>query len=166
MKCIWLTGLPCSGKTTIANGIKNFIGDNVQLLDGDIIRNTPLARNVGFTLEERKLHIERMGYLAKMFVDHDIYTICSFVSPLRETRGKVRKMFNPNSFKEIYVKASKEICIERDVKGMWAKALKGEIKNWTGLDSIYEEPLKPELIIDTEKMSIEESVRKIIWILK
>lgn len=153
-KAIWLTGLPCSGKTTIAYELKKHFPKS-QLLDGDLIRGTPLANTVGFSKEDREQHILRMGHLAKMFVDQGITAICSFVSPDRKVRNQVRKMFDPNEFFEVYLSTSKVECEIRDVKGMYLKARSGLIKNFTGVNAEYEPPNKKDAItLDTAPSDI------------
>ena len=154
-KCIWLTGLPCSGKTTLSNAIKDHY-PRVQILDGDEIRSTPMAAGLGFSPEARKAHIMRMGHLAKMFVDQGITTICSFVSPHRETRNQLREMFDKGDFIEVYLSTPVAVCSDRDVKGMYAKAYAGEIKNFTGVQAEFEAPDAPELTLDTSALSIEK----------
>lgn len=136
-KCIWLTGLPCSGKTTIAKELLNHI-DAVHL-DGDVIRDTFLGTDVDFTPEGREKHILRMGSIASVLVKQGHNVICSFISPNLEVRQKVRDMFTEGTFISVLVDADKEVCKHRDVKGMWKKALAGEIKNFTGVDAEYEE---------------------------
>jgi len=164
-KCLFLTGIPCSGKTTIAKELMKYY-PRVQLLDGDEIRDTPISAGAGFTPEDRKRHLLRVGYLAKMFVDQGIWTICSFVSPLKEVRNEIRSMFKEGDFLEIYVDPGIEECKKRDVKGMYAKAIKGEIKNFTGISAPYEAPDNPELVIDTSKESetVEVSAARILEI--
>jgi adenylylsulfate kinase len=160
-KCIWITGLPCSGKTTIANQLKKYY-ENSCILDGDIIRNTILGQDVGFSVEDRKKHILRMGTIAKLMVDSGLTVICSFVSPDPAVREEVRNMFGPNRFFEIYLSTPLEECERRDVKGLYAKARSGEIKNFTGIGAPYNPGTLFELKMDTTNLSIEESVQTII----
>lgn len=155
-KCIWLTGLPCSGKTTIANAIEKYFANSI-ILDGDRLRNSPLANTVGFSEEDRKAHILRMGYLAKMFVDKDITTICSFVSPYKETRNLIRSTFNPGQFVEVYLSTPLNVCETRDVKGMYAAAKSGKIKEFTGVSAPYEIPECPEISLDTSALTLEQT---------
>lgn len=162
-KCIWLTGLPCSGKTTIAEQLIKYF-PKAQLLDGDVIRDTPLAKDVGFSPEDRAKHILRMGQLAKMFVDNDVTSVCSFVSPQKEIRDQVRNMFNEGEFIEVYVSTLVEECAKRDVKGMYARAYAGEIDNFTGVQADYEAPSAPEITMDTTNMTVEESVQTIVGV--
>jgi len=167
---IFLTGLPCSGKTTIAKALaeeldpplisKVFAGDLVRLLDGDTLRNSDFAKGVGFSKEERNQHILRVGYLARELNKYVPYVICSFVAPYEEIRKRIKADIM------IYVKCPVDICIQRDVKGMYKKALAGEIKNFTGLDGVYEEPEKPDLILETNKKCVRECVDDIIKCIK
>jgi adenylylsulfate kinase len=160
-KCIWLTGLPCSGKTTIAKELAKYF-PNCQILDGDIIRDTPISKDVGFSPEDREKHIKRMGYLAKMFADQGITTICSFVSPSLKVRNEVRSYFKHPDFVEVYVNAPLDECIRRDVKGMYKKAISGEIKNFTGIHAKYEKPLYPEIVLKTLQDTLESCVQRIL----
>jgi adenylylsulfate kinase len=152
-KCVWFTGLPCAGKTTLALALKQHI-PNCMHLDGDYIRATVLGKGVGFSPEERKNHILRMGAIAKIAVDSGITTLCSFVSPDRKVREEVRAMFDKDQFIEVYVDADLDTCEERDVKGMYAKARAGGIKEFTGVNALYEEPLEPELLLETTEDSV------------
>ena len=160
-KCIWLTGLPCSGKTTLAKELEKHYSSSI-VIDGDEIRNTPLANKAGFTAEDRKNHILKMGHLAKMFTGTGTTAICSFVSPSDEVRQEVRALFEEGDFVEVHVDAPLSVCIDRDVKGMYAKALSGEIAHFTGIGSKYDIPSTPELTLDTSKLSIEECVNQIL----
>jgi adenylylsulfate kinase len=160
-KCIFLTGLPCSGKTTISNALKYHF-PQVQQLDGDIIRDTPLGNDVGFSPEDRSKHILRMGYLSKLLVDQGVTTICSFVSPQKDIRDRVRGFFDPDQFVEVFLSTDVKICASRDVKGMYAKAYAGEIKNFTGVQAPYESPENPELILDTNSLSLKDCVTAIL----
>lgn len=161
VKCIWLTGLPCSGKTTIANSLKPYF-KNSAILDGDIIRGTILAKDVGFSSEDRKKHILRMGTIAKLMVDAGSTVICSFVSPDPIVRQEVRSMFAEGEFYEIHLSTPLEVCEQRDVKGMYAMARKGEIKNFTGIDAPYDAGSNADLTLDTSKLTIEQCLNKIL----
>jgi len=165
MKCVWLTGLPCSGKTTIANELNKVLTNSV-VLDGDDLRSTYLGKNVGFSPQDRHDHILRMGEIAKLFVKTGTYAICSFISPEAKARDMVRELFNDGDFIEIHVSASKDTCAERDVKGMWKRAMNGDITHFTGFDAPYEEPINPEYTAFTELSTIKECVDDIIDILK
>jgi len=158
---IWLTGLSGSGKSTIAEGIIEYLSKNgtrVEHLDGDVMRK--IFPQTGFSKEERDQHIRRVGYLAAMLEKHDVTVVASFISPYREARDFVRSLCR--NFIEIYVSTPLEVCEQRDPKGLYAKARRGEIKEFTGIDDPYEEPLNPELIIDTTDQTIEESVKIVV----
>lgn len=163
-KVFWLTGLSGSGKSTIANNFENFLHTmciNSYILDGDNIRQG-LNSDLGFTEEDRIENIRRIAEVSRLFVDAGIITIVSFISPFKEDRDMARKLFADGDFIEVFINTSLEVCEKRDVKGLYKKARKGEIKNFTGINSRYEPPINPEVIVDTEKMSIE----KIVDILK
>jgi len=153
---IWLTGIPASGKTTISKLLKErFQKQNLpaDILDGDEIRAT-LSKDLGFSEQDRKEHNRRIIFIAKLLSKNGIITIVPLISPYRETRELARREL-PN-FVEVYVKASLDTCIKRDPKGLYQKAKNGEITNLTGLQSPYEEPQNPELILDTEKSTPQE----------
>lgn len=157
---VWMTGLSGSGKSTLANELENRLykeGIITKILDGDNVR-TGLNKNLGFSDEDRHENIRRVAETAKLFIDNGIVTLCSFVSPTKEIRDMACKIIGKDDFLEIYVKASFEECGKRDVKGLYKKALNGEIKDFTGLDAPFDIPEKPFLEIDTEKLSIDESV--------
>ena len=159
---VWFTGLPCSGKTTVADQLVQKIlsrGRNVENLDGDVVR-TNLSKGLGFSKEDRDTNIRRIGFVCKLLTRNGVATIAAFVSPYREVRDYNRREIG--NFVEVYAKCPLEVCIERDVKGMYKKALAGEIKDFTGISDPYEEPLKPEVILETDKETLEESVRKVI----
>jgi adenylylsulfate kinase len=158
---VWFTGLPCSGKTTIADRLVPIImdkGKKVERLDGDIVRRG-LTRDLGFSKEDRDMNIERVTFVAKLLTRNDVIVLATFVSPYIARRQKSREEIG--EFIEVYVKASIEECIKRDVKGMYQKALRGEIKNFTGVDDPYEEPSNPEILVDTDLESVDESVGKV-----
>jgi len=159
---VWFTGLPCSGKTTIADRLAEILrekGKKVERLDGDIVRQG-LTRDLGFSKEDRDKNIERVTFVAKLLTRNDVIVLATFVSPYRDRRQKTREEIG--EYVEVYVKASVETCIKRDVKGMYKKALAGEIINFTGIDDPYEEPVNPEIVVDTEHESVEESVKKVL----
>ena len=158
---IWLTGIPGSGKTTLALELQKHYekkGSPIEILDGDEIRKT-LSKDLEFSPEDRKKHNRRVIFVAKILAKNGVTTIIPLISPYRETRANARKEI-PN-FVEVWVKASVDECKKRDPKGLYKKAMAGEIKNLTGLQAPYEEPQNPELVLDTEKHSIEESVELI-----
>lgn len=165
--CIWFTGLSCAGKSTTAEIFSVLLlehGRQNTLLDGDVVR-THLSKGLGFSKEDRDINIRRIGYVASEIVRHGGIAVCAAVSPYRSTRNDVRSMFGEEKFIEIFVSASLEVCEERDTKGMYSKARKGEIKNFTGIDDPYEEPLNPEMILDSVNNSAEENAEKILKLL-
>jgi len=161
---IWLTGLSGSGKSTIAVELEHALIENkhqAYILDGDNIRHG-LNKNLGFSPEDRTENIRRIGEVAKLFTEANIITIAAFVSPYREDRDNIRRLLNQGEFVEIYVKCSLEVCEARDTKSLYKKARAGEVKDFTGISAPYEEPLNPELTIDSSKLSVEESTREIL----
>ncbi|MHC4269502.1 MAG: adenylyl-sulfate kinase [Planctomycetota bacterium] len=161
---IWLTGLSGSGKSTIAVELEHALIENkhqAYILDGDNIRHG-LNKNLGFSPDDRTENIRRIGEVAKLFTDANLITIAAFVSPYIEDRKDVRKLLRDGEFIEVYVKCSVEVCEGRDTKGLYKKARAGEVKDFTGISAPYEEPLNPEITIDSSKLSIEESTRVIL----
>lgn len=166
-KILWLTGLSGSGKTTISNELQKKLlklGKRVQQIDGDILRKT-VSKDLGFSLEDRTKNLERAIELANLLALNNVIAVCSFISPIRKLRDEFKQRF-PDRFIEVYVYASLEKCEERDVKGLYKKARKGEIKNFTGISQPYEFPYRPDICVDTEKETVEESVDKILSYLK
>ena len=164
---LWFTGLPCSGKSTIADTLVPYLkkeGIKVERLDGDVVRKGKLSDDLGFSKEDRNKNINRVNFIGKLLSRNGVAVLASFVSPYRKTRDNIRK--NVTNFIEVYVKASKDECMKRDVKGMYAKAIKGEIKNFTGYSAPYESPSNPEITCNTDKETIKESTCKIIDYLK
>ena len=160
---IWLTGLSGSGKSTIAVELEHALIENrhqAYILDGDNIRHG-LNKNLGFSPEDRTENIRRIGEVAKLFTDAGIITIAAFISPYREDRDAVRKLLNDGEFIEVYVECPLDVCEERDTKGLYKKARAGEVKDFTGISAPYEEPLNPELTIDSSKLTGEESTRAV-----
>jgi adenylyl-sulfate kinase len=157
---LWFTGLSGSGKTTIAHVVGPELdrrGLVVEYLDGDTVR-THLSKGLGFSKEDRDTHIERVGWVASRLTRQGGAVIAAAISPYEETRRKARELVEEfGSFVEVYVKASVDECARRDVKGLYEKAFRGEIKDFTGVDDPYEEPSNPELVLDTEAHSPEES---------
>lgn len=161
---IWLTGLSGSGKSTIAVAAERVIverGHLAYVLDGDNVRHG-LNRNLGFSPEDRTENIRRIGEVAKLFTDAGVIVFSSFISPYRDDRDEVRALMGPGDFIEAYVAASLATCEGRDVKGLYEKARKGEIPEFTGISAPYEEPEQPELVIDTNRQSVEESVAQVV----
>lgn len=159
---LWLTGLSGAGKTTIAIELEKRLrafGLRVERLDGDTVREG-LTRDLGFSKEDRDKNIERVTYVAKLLSRNGVGVIASFISPYREARDKARR--ETTNFIEVFVNAPLQVCIERDVKGMYARAIKGEIQQFTGISDPYEEPVNPELIIYTADQSVEDSVNEIL----
>jgi len=163
---LWFTGLPCSGKSTIADAVAKELqkmGVKAERLDGDIIRKH-LWKELGFSKEDRDENIRRAAFLAGLLTRNGIIVLTSFISPYRELRDYARREIG--NFVEIYVKCPVEVCIQRDTKGMYKKALDGEIPNFTGVSDPYEEPPNPEVLIESDKESLEESVAKVMTKMK
>ena len=159
---LWFTGLPCSGKSAVADRVAEMLkerGLKVERLDGDIVRQS-LTRDLGFSKKDRNENIRRITFVAKLLTRNGVVVLTSFISPYRKVRAYARQEIG--NFIEIFVRCPLEVCIERDVKGMYKKAIKGEIKEFTGISDPYEEPLNPELILDTDKETLEESASKVI----
>ena len=159
---LWFTGLPCSGKSVVADRVADILkgrGLRVERLDGDIVRQS-LTRDLGFSREDRDENIRRVTFVAKLLTRNGVAVLTSFISPYREIRAEARREIG--DFVEVYTKCSLEVCIERDVKGMYKKAMRGEIKEFTGISDPYEEPLDPEILLETDKETPEESVRKVL----
>ena len=160
---LWFTGLSGSGKSTLAHVLEEKLfnkGCKTFVLDGDNVRHG-LNSNLDFSDNDRKENIRRIGEVAKLMLESGLIVMTAFISPFREDRAAVRNLISNNDFIEIYCKASLKTCEERDVKGLYKRARAGEIKNYTGIDSPYEAPENPELIIDTDKETLDDSVSKI-----
>ncbi|RLF02385.1 MAG: adenylyl-sulfate kinase [Thermoprotei archaeon] len=163
---LWFTGLSGSGKTTVARRVAEILrgkGFKVELLDGDEVRKW-LSPEAGFTREDRTRHLIRVANVARLLARNGVIVLCSFVSPYIEVRKKIREIIEKEGirFFEIYVKCSLEECIRRDPKGLYKRALRGEIKNMTGIDDPYEPPPNPEIVINTENNPIEELVEHVL----
>jgi len=158
---IWFTGLSGAGKSTLAEIIEQRLrerGHNVEVLDGDEVR-THLSKGLGFSKEDRDTNIKRIAFVSKLLTRNGVATISAAIAPYREAREWARQEIG--NFVEVYVKCPLEVCRQRDVKGLYKLVDEGKIKNFTGVDDPYEEPKNPELVIETDKESIEESVQKI-----
>ena len=165
---IWMTGLSASGKSTIAYTLEHALvqrGRLAYVLDGDNIRHG-LNKNLGFSAEDRTENIRRIGEVGKLYVDAGIITITAFISPYRADRQIARETVGEGSFYEVFCDTPLEVCEERDPKGLYKKARAGEIKGFTGIDDPYEAPEKPELVIDTSKMSPQEATIALIEMLE
>jgi len=165
---LWFTGLSGSGKSTLANAMEKVLFDtnhNVIVLDGDNIRHG-LCSDLGFSDDDRHENMRRIGEVAKLFVEAGTIVLAAFVSPYRKDRENVRSRFPHGDFFEVYCECDLEICEKRDPKGLYKKARKGEVENFTGISAPYEEPIKPDQVINTNKLSIDEEVIQIIDNLK
>jgi len=159
---IWLTGLPCSGKSTISQLLAKKLKKqkiSIEILDGDVIRKK-LWSNLGFSKKDRIENLKRTIQIAKKFNKEKINTIVAFVSPYRSIRAYARRQLT--DFIEVYVKCPVEICMQRDVKGLYKKAQKGELKNFTGISHPYEEPINPDVVVETNRLTPIQSVNKIL----
>ncbi len=166
--CVWFTGLSGAGKSTIANAFVEMMaeyGKDVTVLDGDVVR-THLSKGLGFSKEDRDTNILRIGFVASEIVRHNGVVVCAAVSPYRDARNEVRNMVGDDKFIMIFVDTPLEVCEERDPKGLYAKALRGEIKNFTGIDDPYERPVDPEITADTVNKNPEENALDMINYLK
>ena len=163
-KVIWMTGLSGSGKTTIAKGLERYlhnIGIINQILDGDNIR-VGISNNLTFSSKDREENIRRIAEVSKLFLNCGIVTLNCFVSPTIEIRNIAKDIIGEDNFIEVYINASIETCEERDVKGLYKKARKGEIKDFTGISAPFEAPENPDIEINTNKLSINESIQKVL----
>jgi adenylylsulfate kinase len=161
---IWFTGLSASGKSTIAGALEQILtgqGYHTYLLDGDNVRHG-LCRDLGFSDEDRQENIRRVGEVAKLMTDAGLITLAAFISPFRDDRRLVRDILPEAQFVEVYVDADIETCQNRDPKGLYAKAQRGEIKQFTGIDSPYEVPEKPEVHIHADQVSVAEAVNQLL----
>ena len=161
---IWFTGLSGSGKSTLANQVEVALhehGLRTYVLDGDNIRRG-LNTDLDFTPEGRKENLRRIAETAKLFIDAGVVTLAAFISPLQKDRENIKQIVGEDNFIEIYVKASVEACEKRDVKGLYQKARDGEIKNFTGISAPYEEPKNPDVVVNSEKQTIAESIQIIM----
>ncbi|HEY7911387.1 MAG TPA: adenylyl-sulfate kinase [Blastocatellia bacterium] len=159
---LWFTGLSGAGKTTLARLVETHLrgrGHNVEVLDGDVVR-TNLSKGLGFSKEDRDTNIRRIGFVCDLLARNGVVAIAAAISPYRDVRDEVRQ--TTGTFVEVYVKCPIDVLAERDVKGLYKKALAGEIKNFTGIDDPYEEPLSPEILIQTDTETPEQSAARIL----
>ena len=164
---LWFTGLSGAGKTTISKIVERELrdrGSRVEVLDGDVVREN-LSKGLGFSKEDRDTNIRRIAFVADLLSRNGVPVITAAISPYREIRDEARELMG-DRFIEVFVKASVEVCAERDVKGLYEKAFKGEIKEFTGVSDPYEPPLNPEITLDTEHDSAEEDAGKILSLLE
>ena len=158
---IWFTGLSGAGKSTLAEILEQRLrasGQNVEVLDGDVVR-THLSRGLGFSREDRDINIKRIAFVCKLLTRNGVICISAAISPYREAREWARNEIG--NFMEVYVKCPLDVCQERDVKGLYKLVAEGKLKGFTGVDDPYEEPLQPELMVETDKETIEESIARI-----
>ena len=159
---VWFTGLSGAGKTTIARRLEQVLRDRglkVELLDGDVVR-THLSKGLGFSKEDRDTNIRRIGFVCALLARNGVVAIAAAISPYREVRAEVRA--EHSDFVEVYAACPLEALQQRDVKGLYAKALRGEIANFTGVSDPYEEPLSPEVVLETDRETEEESLAKVV----
>ncbi len=165
---LWFTGLSGAGKSTLAHFVEEVLhqrGCRTFVFDGDNVRHG-LCSDLGFTPEDRAENIRRIGEMTKLFLEAGVIALTAFISPFREDRERVRSLVPHGDFLEIYCRCPLEVCEQRDVKGLYKKARAGEIPNFTGISSPYEEPVNAELIIDTGKLSLEESAAAVLGMLE
>ena len=163
---VWLTGLPSSGKSTIAFTVEHALverGHLAYVLDGDNVRHG-LNKNLGFSPEDREENIRRIGEVAKLFADAGVVTFTSFISPYRADRDRARQVHTAAGlpFIEVFVNASVEVCAQRDPKGLYAKARAGEIAEFTGVSAPYEEPLRPEIVLEVDQLTVEQAAQTVL----
>ncbi len=159
---VWFTGLSGAGKSTLARGLESVLRERslkVEVLDGDVVR-TNLSKGLGFTKEDRDTNIRRIGFVCRLLASNGVATIAAAISPYREIRDEIRRAIG--DFVEVHVKCPLDVLKKRDSKGLYAKALRGEISNFTGISDPYEEPLNPEVTLETDKQSVEESLAALV----
>jgi adenylyl-sulfate kinase len=162
--CLWMTGLSGAGKSTLANALEQELikmGKHTYILDGDNLRHG-LNSDLGFTKADRNENVRRAAEAAKLMVDAGLILIVGLISPFKKERDWARSLFKPNQFKEIYISTSLEECEHRDTKALYEKARRGEVKDFTGIDSPYEAPDNPDVMIDTENRTVDECVHMIL----
>lgn len=164
---LWFTGLSGSGKSTLAHAVEDRLhamGRHTFVLDGDNVRHG-LCGDLGFSEQDRVENIRRVGEVGKLFLEAGVITLTAFISPFCRDRAVARSLFDEGDFLEIYCRCPREVCEERDVKGLYQLAREGKIKHFTGVSSPYEAPLAPELTVDTDRMSVEEAVEMVLAML-
>jgi adenylyl-sulfate kinase len=164
--CLWFTGLSGAGKSTLSKAIAEILrgrGHNVEILDGDEVREN-LSKGLGFSREDRDTNIRRIGYVCHLLSRNGVVAISAAISPYRSIRDENRKRIG--SFVEVFAKCPLDALVGRDVKGLYKKAIAGEIKNFTGVSDPYEEPLSPEIVVETDKETVDDSVKKIVGYLE
>ena len=164
---IWFTGLSGSGKSSIAYEVENRLfrmGAKTYVLDGDVLRHG-ISSDLGFSIDDRNEQVRRVGEIRKMFVDAGVITLVSLISPFSKSRDQVRSMFSNQDFIEVYCRCPIVECVRQDVKGLYEKAKAGDIKNFTGISSPYEEPLNPDLLLDTYSKTLKDSVDSVMSLL-
>ena len=162
--CLWMTGLSGAGKSTLANALEqklNRSGKHTYILDGDNLRHG-LNSDLGFSESDRNENVRRAAEAAQLMVDAGLIVIVGLISPFKKERDWARSLFKDNQFKEIYISTSLQECEQRDVKGLYKKARQGEVKDFTGIDSPYESPEHPDIIIDTQDKSVSDCVQRIL----
>lgn len=165
---VWLTGLSGSGKSTLANALDSYLfsrGFRSYLLDGDNVRHG-LNRDLGFDHDSRVENIRRIGEVSKLMVDAGLIVITAFISPYRSDRDMVREMFPADEFIEVYLDAALTVCEQRDPKGLYKKAREGKITDFTGIDSPYEAPLNPEIVLNSDRQNVEQELHAVIQYLE
>jgi len=164
---VWFTGLSGSGKSTIAHAVEQLLyerGIHTYVLDGDNVRHG-LNADLGFSEDDRRENIRRVGEVGKLLVDAGLVVLATFISPFRQDRQRVRDLMAEGEFLEVYVRCDLETCKRRDPKGLYAKALAGDITDFTGIDSPYEEPDSPELVVDTSRESVDQAAQRVVDLL-
>ena len=165
---LWFTGLSGAGKSTLAHAVEKALFDRgcrTFVFDGDNVRHG-LCADLGFSADDRQENIRRIGEMCKLFLEAGVISLTAFISPFQADRDRVRELVGTGKFIEIYCKATLDVCEKRDVKGLYAKARRGEIANFTGISSPYESPMAPELVLDTGVESLEACVAKVLAYLK
>ena len=160
---VWFTGLPGAGKTTLAHAVAGALRrrgvDRLEILDGDVIRTT-LSKGLGFSRQDREMNVQRVGFVCQTLNRHDVVALAALVSPYREGRELMRKEIG--RFVEVYVKCPLDVLIQRDPKGLYRKALAGEIRQFTGVSDEYEEPLHPDVVVSTDVETVDQSTQRIV----